>query len=408
MELEELIRFENENTGLDFKAGQYPTSAFESLIKDIMAMANAHIVGDRYIVCGVKHRPDGTREFRSIDEKDFVDAATYQQLLHDNVEPEIHLDYSPKRIDGNLLGVFRIYDCTDRPYMMRKAFGKLQQGDAFIRRGTHQARLTRQDIDRINADSAQSGFRGAIRIGFDVQGWPIEVSLPTAGDMKLPSDQAAERIRAIIAARVNPPANELDKFIRGGLKYDAFRSLTALGRAQPYELRPTDELEHNLQNIKSTYAELDLYTKFEVKGAKFDIVIVNDGDSYVEDSTFVVEIPRLQGLEVADEIHREPPEESTSLAARVMTYAPRLPSNYPLVIEHEQHIEIRERCGDLRHGIPKKAFERSIRIALSNELVGETIEMRCKLFGKQLPSPRTQTLLIHVTAPADANKPSGE
>jgi hypothetical protein len=61
MELEELIRFENENTGLDFKSGQYPTPAFEALIKDIVAMANAHFTGDRYIVCGVKHLPDVTQ-----------------------------------------------------------------------------------------------------------------------------------------------------------------------------------------------------------------------------------------------------------------------------------------------------------------------------------------------------------
>ena len=408
MELEELIRFENENTGLDFKSGQYPTPAFEALIKDIVAMANAHFTGDRYIVCGVKHLPDGTREFRSIDEKEFVDAATYQQLLCDNVEPEIHLDYFSQRIDGNLLGVFRIYDCTDRPYMMRKAFGKLRQGDAFIRKGTHQPRLTRQDIDRINADNTQNGFTGAIRIGFDAPEQPTEISLRTTGDIKLPSDQAAERIRAIIAERTTPPTDELSKFIRGGLKYDVFRSLSPLGRSQPYELRPTDELERNLKNVKSAYAELDLHTKFEVNGARFNIVIINKGESYVEDTTFIVEVPRLPGLEVADQIHRDPPDDSWPLVSSVMSRGPILPSNYPLIVEHERHIEIRERCGDLRHGIPKRAFNRSVRLGLSNDLIGKPIELRCKLYGKQLRSPRDQTLVIHATDPAGISESASE
>ncbi len=44
-ELNDLIRFENENTSLDFKAVQYSKAFHEALIKDIMAMANANSSG---------------------------------------------------------------------------------------------------------------------------------------------------------------------------------------------------------------------------------------------------------------------------------------------------------------------------------------------------------------------------
>jgi|GEM_PF-2420077 len=61
MELIDLIHYENEKTGLDFKAVIYKADKFDDLLKDIMAMANAALEEDRYIVVGVKHHPRGLR-----------------------------------------------------------------------------------------------------------------------------------------------------------------------------------------------------------------------------------------------------------------------------------------------------------------------------------------------------------
>ena len=59
---DDLIKYENENTCLDFKAIQYEKSQYEELIKDIMSMANADVENDRYIIIGVKHKPSGDRK----------------------------------------------------------------------------------------------------------------------------------------------------------------------------------------------------------------------------------------------------------------------------------------------------------------------------------------------------------
>ena len=112
-QVDDLIKFENENTGLDFKAVQYSKSMHEALIKDVMAMANAHISGDRYVVIGVKHKPDGTKEYVGINKRDFTDSAIYHQLLKENVEPEIQFEYTPYPFENVLLGIFRIHDCTN-------------------------------------------------------------------------------------------------------------------------------------------------------------------------------------------------------------------------------------------------------------------------------------------------------
>lgn len=394
-DLDDLIKFENENTGLDFKAEQYLKPKYEVLIKDLMAMASANLSRDRYIVVGVKHHPDGTREYLGIDEKDFVDSATYHQLLRENVEPEIHFDYQPYKFEGTLLGVFRIYDCVDQPYMMRKAFGTgLRQGDSYIRKGSHQTRMMRRDFDRILLKKDDEGFTGVIRFGFDAPGTPKDIKVPAAGKIELPSDIAAQKIRTILAARQRGGLSQLQQLM-------GLRSLASdyLSGHRSYEQRTTEELHENLEKVKETYHKDDLYELYEVHGATINLVLTNEGDTYVEDTTLKLEIPRLEGLRVATKIHDKP---ERSGPFNIPIFRPNISwvDRYPSVKYHKEHIEVRASPGALRHGIPTLAFGKPIRIVLENNLIGQKIYLNCTLFGKQLRVPRTETLTIEVIEPS--------
>jgi hypothetical protein len=111
-----------------------------------MAMANANTVAiRRYIIIGGKHFPDGNREYHSITE--FRDDSEYQDLVRNNIEPEIKFSYKPVTIDGHLIGVFEISECVHRPYVIKKQYNKLEQGTCYIRRGSQQARVVRSDIE---------------------------------------------------------------------------------------------------------------------------------------------------------------------------------------------------------------------------------------------------------------------
>ena len=90
MELIDLVQYENEKTGLDFKAVIYKADKFDDLLKDIMAMANAALEKDRHIVVGIKHQPCSERVFLGVEE--FINDATYYQLVHSNIEPDIHFE----------------------------------------------------------------------------------------------------------------------------------------------------------------------------------------------------------------------------------------------------------------------------------------------------------------------------
>ncbi len=92
--LDDAIRYETEHTALDFKRTQYVKAQHAALLKDVLSMVNAHDVpGDRFIVCGVDLKPDGSRTFVGVPRGEVVDAATYQQLVRENLEPDVHLEY---------------------------------------------------------------------------------------------------------------------------------------------------------------------------------------------------------------------------------------------------------------------------------------------------------------------------
>ncbi|SMB81360.1 putative transcriptional regulator, partial [Hymenobacter roseosalivarius DSM 11622] len=93
MDLEDIIRYEGESTSVDFKATAYKPATNPEFIKDVMAMANAPYDGDRYLIVGVKHYVDNTREILGLEPEDQLDDASYHKAILDNIEPEIPFEY---------------------------------------------------------------------------------------------------------------------------------------------------------------------------------------------------------------------------------------------------------------------------------------------------------------------------
>ncbi|MEN6291604.1 MAG: ATP-binding protein, partial [Methanobacterium sp.] len=169
MEFEDIIQFETESTYCDFKATQYsqdPSDKVRDFLVDIMAFANADIDTDRYIVIGIKHKNDVERLFLGIDKNKFSDPAIYQQIVHQNIEPDIDFDYLLFEYMGKYYGIFKIINCNQQPYLMKKDYGdRLKKGDSYIRKGRHNAKMERQDFERIyQKKSSQNTFTGDVEI----------------------------------------------------------------------------------------------------------------------------------------------------------------------------------------------------------------------------------------------------
>ncbi|MFZ2472281.1 MAG: ATP-binding protein [Methanothrix sp.] len=386
--LDDLINYENENSGLDFKAIQYKKEKYDDLIKDIISMANADIGYERYIIIGVKLKNSMERDILGISKEEFIDSATYQQIISENIEPDIHIEYSPYLFESRYLGILKIDQCNDQPYMMKKDFRELKKGDCFIRKGSFQSKMTRQDLDKIMAKrQIDNDFSDKIQIYFSGTNKSQEIELSTVGELDYPSEKAGRKIKKIIEGKkASAAVNSLS----------TFGSLHLFGEV-PYEERSIEELEKNLENLDEIYREDNYYYLFELKSHKLNITIMNLGKSYIEDASIQVNIYETIGLIIPKKIYPKPEKPSLSalISPKVNNNFP-LNLNYPRIENRENDICIYARIGDIRHLISTNAFAEPIRILLAEKLAGNEVVLNCRLFGKNLKEPFETILKIRV------------
>ncbi|HWO75982.1 MAG TPA: ATP-binding protein [Bacillus sp. (in: firmicutes)] len=111
-------------------------------------MANSRYEGDKYIIVGIKDKPEG-KEIKGINPREIVDSSNYTQVVLNNIEPDIQFDYFKYEYHGTLLGVFKIYNTDNKPFMLKRKYGKLNEGLCLIRKGSINSVAKRSDFDYI-------------------------------------------------------------------------------------------------------------------------------------------------------------------------------------------------------------------------------------------------------------------
>lgn len=140
-----ILNLENECEWLDFKSIQYIKN--ENLLKDVMAFANSKHLGSKYIIIGVKEYPNGGKDILGIANDEIKDSSEIQNLILSNIEPDINLQYYPIDLDSKKIVILEIKDSQDKPYMLKKDYGKLKSGTCYIRKGSLQKKALRNDYD---------------------------------------------------------------------------------------------------------------------------------------------------------------------------------------------------------------------------------------------------------------------
>lgn len=387
--IEWLIRYEREGTKLDFKRQQYHKEKYQDLLKDIMSMANTPIGGKRYIIVGVKEKPDGTKEFHPIPKDEIVDQATYQQIVRENIEPNINFSYYSIELDGNLLGIIEIDKCEDPPYMMKKDYKALKKGDCFIRRGSQQERITRRDIDEVLQFKSHIYFDDKISIGFN-KNFDQKLTIKAVKEFKLPSRKAKEKIESILEKRKEEskfgPKSHLERF---GLNISAFRDPF---QSVPYEERETEELEKNLENVLETYKDDDWYYIGEQMSNKINFTLRNNGTKYLEDVSIVFKIPK-ELVGVMDRVHSKPKSRYESLIAPNI---PGLANHYPNVVEEDGYYIIDENIGALKHHQDTEVFNEHLRVFFGPKSLNKSFTWSYTIYAKNLPNPINGDLTVEV------------
>ena len=389
--IEDIIKYENENTSVDFKAIEYTKSKYVDLLKDIISMANADVFGDRFIVIGVKFNSDTTRVILGLTQ--LTDSATIQQLVNENIEPEINIDYSPYEIDKKIIGVLKISGCSNPPYLAKKDYNSgdkyLRKGDGYIRKGSFQRPLTRLDYDRIYKVKQEASFYdGDIKIFLQGDIEEDEILLKRVGQIKLPSDIQKENIEKILTNK----KKESDWYKNLGAQFDpehfnVRRTISlSLGHGIPYEDYTVRELEKELLDIKNIYYNEDCYYIFEEKSNMINLSIRNCGSRYIEDATFFMFFPKIEGVMISDEIFPHP---SKSKNINYNLY-------YPKVTQTKSHICVESSIGDIKHGLASDAFRENLRIFVANNVDVSEFDVECRLYGKNIKDYILKVLKVKV------------
>ncbi|CAJ2829769.1 Divergent AAA domain [Burkholderia pseudomallei] len=151
----ERLLYSGEGDALDFKLQQYPFESTDddsksSLLKDILAFANAWRTTTAYIVIGVR---DGSKEIVGLDNN--IDDSRLQQFVSAKVNRPIQFSYRSVDFRGQTLGLFTIPPQI-RPFYSPKGFGKVRAGTVYVRRGSSTAEANPEEIAKMGeSDSAR-------------------------------------------------------------------------------------------------------------------------------------------------------------------------------------------------------------------------------------------------------------
>ncbi len=247
--------------------------------------------------------------------------------------------------------------------------------------------MIREDFDRIVARRVNNKrFNGRVSMYFcDTQ--VQEITLPTAQDIELPSEREAQRLRKLIKEEKDKlPLEDAKMQLRTGIN---FRLVTS-----PLESRIAG-LERDLKNVETYYSDDDLYEIFELRSHKLNITIINEGDEYIEDASLQVDINKMDGLIINDKIYPKPDHSKNKylVGNTLDIFYPEIEDKGDYILIHNSRTI---KSWNIKHGIPAKAFSEPVRFLFLKDLAGHVVDLKCKLFGKNLKEPIEASLKINV------------
>ena len=150
--MEQLLR-DGESSCLDYKQEQYPFAGQSDpvkseLLKDILAIANrwGHPVG--YILIGVEEVQGARSIVHGVT--DHIPDNDLQQFVNGKTNRPITFSYTVYPFEGKLIGIIEVPE-QERPFYLRKNFGKLTKDTVYYRQGTSTAIADLDEVKRMGA-----------------------------------------------------------------------------------------------------------------------------------------------------------------------------------------------------------------------------------------------------------------
>lgn len=372
------------DTGLQFRKHAYGKDDIRSFLRDVLAMANASVEGNRYIVVGVDFDEKGRKLARSIEREDFSGKPSYQSLASEFIEPPIRIRYKPVSLDGKRVGVFEIGDCQDRPYMMRADFSeKLRRGDAYKRvKNTPIKMGRRQLMELFERKFRDSVSAGDIEVGFPGEIIHKEVMMPTCDLSDMPSAQASAKLEEMLSIRKMSTSSGSTTMVA------RLTHARLYGTEDPYVDRSPEDILIELNQIRNKYRHQDNHFLFHDRAERMQLVVFNQGEEPIIDASLALALPNHTSFFVADSPPKRP------MRDRFIDRSPDELASYPAVTLKDDSIQVAAKIGDIPVGEPIEVFTAPLLLCVGSDLRGRRIGMRYRLHGQNLRAPAKGQLKI--------------
>jgi len=374
--LTKIVQSATPSTGVQFRPSEYGSAGARVFLRDVIAMANAPVEGQRYIIVGAEIDSKGRKLLREVDQDDFTGNPSYQALANEFIEPPIRVKYQPVMVDGKRIGVYEIGDCQDRPYMMRVDHSEtLRRGDAYTRANDRAVKMGRRQLQSLFEQKfRESVSETSIEIGFPGEIIHKDRQVPVCDLSQLPSAVATAKLKQLIDIKSNSKSS-------GSTMVARLTHARLFGTDSPYEDRTPDELAEEMRQIRQRYQSQDEHYLFEQHSEKLQFVVYNQGDEIIRDASLSLVMPNHAAFYVA------------SLLPKVLQddrYVDRTPAElaeYPSVALSDDSVQVSGKLGDIESGDLMEVFTAPLRICVGSDLSGRRFGVQYSLFAKNLRVP---------------------
>ncbi|WP_243042908.1 AlbA family DNA-binding domain-containing protein [Dyella sedimenti] len=270
--------FKGEGSDLDYKAERYPFSgatdeAKAELLKDILAMANAHRNGTAYILIGFKENPPHPAAAVGVPTEGAIDDSRIQQFVNEKLESKLDFRYEERMFKGRHIAVISIPK-QPRPFYLKKPFANLLKDTVYIRRGSSTGIATPREV-------AMMGSVNTARP-------PAKVDLEWRSNNNEPMASA-------FALAFYEVADDLPDFSSPKKAYDAFDFRSVYIETHEDNRQFWREAAEHLalkSRLVTVRVKVTNYSEFPLTGAKLEVHAL-DPRSKAVDLDLVSELPKM-------------------------------------------------------------------------------------------------------------------
>lgn len=375
--LGKIVRSATPSTGVQFRPSEYGSTGARDFLRDIIALANAPVEGQRYIIVGAEIDAKGRKLLREVDREDFTGNPSYQSLANEFIEPLVRIKYQPVMVDGKRIGVYEIGDCQDRPYMMRVDHSeRLRRGDAYTRANDRAVKMGRRQLQSLFEQKFRESVSDAsIEIGFPGEIIHKDRKIAVCDLAQLPSAVATAKLKQLIDIKSDMKSSGSSTMVA------RLTHARLFGTDSPYEDRSPDELAAEMRQIRQRYRNQDEHYLFEQHSQQLQFVIYNQGDEIIRDASLSLVMPNHAAFYVASQLPK------ILKGDRFVDRTPAEQAEYPSVALSDDSVQVSSKLGDIESGELMEIFTTPLRVCVGTDLSSRRLGVQYSLFAKNLRAP---------------------